>query len=180
MEAPGNGQVALTASVGSIVLIEVPGNITEKIKIKDVSAFAGDKKSSVLTAKPTDIGITIENQGNGFAKPFGRVEVKGMFGSKVVKTYELNNTNPRGVILPESTRLFKDTLDGAIKLPGRYTVTGNISHGRGGEILTISKNFWYLPTWFLITVLVLLAAIVLAAFVLYRRYISQSVTKRRR
>ncbi|MDQ2973341.1 MAG: hypothetical protein M3Q79_02580 [bacterium] len=175
---PGDGQVALTASVGSIVLIEVPGNITEKIRINSVKAFAGDKGGSFLTSTPDQVGIEIENLGNGFARPFGRVEVKGMF-NKMVKAYEVNNTNPRGVVLPESTRVFKDNVEG-IKWPGRYSVQANISHGRGGEILTVNQNFWYLPVWFLLIVLAVVGALVLAATVLYRRYISQSVTKRKR
>lgn len=176
--APGDGQVALTASVGSIVLIEVPGNITEKIRVNSVLAYSGQKSGTFMTSKPDAVGIEIENLGNGFARPFGRVEVKSMFG-KSIKTYELNNTNPRGVVLPESTRIFKDAVEG-ISMPGRYSVQANISHGRGGEILSINQSFWYLPVWFLLVALGLVAVLVLAAVMLYRRYISQSVTKRKR
>jgi hypothetical protein len=176
--APGDGQVALTASVGSIVLIEVPGNITEKIRVNKVGAYAGNVSRSIMTAKPAEVGIEIENLGNGFAKPFGRVEVKNMFG-KLVKAYELNNSNPRGVVLPESKRLFKDSVEG-VNLPGRYTISSNISYGRGGDIISATKTFWYLPFWFVAILLVVLFALIFSAWLLYRRYISQSVTKRKK
>lgn len=172
----GAGQVALTASVGSLVLIEVPGNITEKIQVQSVKAYLGDKSGSFFTEKPNQVGIRIKNLGNSFAKPFGQVQVKDMSG-KQVYAYEINNSTPRGNILPESERVFKDELKDISK-PGRYTITANVSFGRGGEILNYSSSFWYIPVWLLVVVVALLIALVGAAFYLFKRYNSRSVSKR--
>jgi hypothetical protein len=172
-----NAQLTLNASVAALVLVEVPGNITEKIEIKGVQAFLNDKGGSIFTKKPSQVGIEINNLGNGFSKPFGRVAVNGPWGSGEVHSYELNSTSPKGNVLPASSRLFKDELKG-VTWPGRYTIQANISHGRGGEILTASAAFWYLPTWFLIAVLLVLLLVVGSAYFLYKKYVTKSTRRR--
>lgn len=191
--ASGDGQVALVASVGSLILLEVPGDITEKIQINDISAYLNSSAGSLFTKKPDQIGVEIENLGNSFSQPFGKVNVKDWRGNEVF-LYELNDSQPRGNILPESTRLFlKDfvnveskTVNGQeeitetspVKWPGRYTITGNISHGSTGEIYTVSSTFWYIPLWMIIVVGVLVVLMVLGAVYLYRKYVTKSTRKK--
>ena len=197
----GDGQVALIASVGSLVLLEVPGEITEKIQINDVSAFIQNddetySSGSLFTKKPDAIGVEIENLGNSFSQPFGKVSVKDWRGNEVF-SYELNRVSsgaPRGNILPESTRLFIDelynvevkTVNGEevtdktspITWPGRYEVVGNISHGTSGEIFTVSTSFWYIPGWLIVLAIVLVVGLVVLAYYLYRKYVTKP-TKRK-
>lgn len=162
-------QVALNASVAALVLVEVPGDITEKIEITNVSAYIEDKKGVLFTKKPNKSGIEIKNLGNGFSKPFGRVSVNGPWGKGEVSSYELNNTSPRGNILPKSSRLFMDGISG-ISLPGRYTIQANISHGRGGEVLTTTTSFWYIPIWLVGILGVLLIGLIGLGLYLFRKY----------
>ncbi len=192
--AGDSGQVALIASVGSLVLLEVPGDITEKIEVKDISAYLGDSSGSLFTKKPDAIGTQIENQGNSFSQPFGKVSVKDWRGNEIF-LYELNDTQPRGNILPDSTRLFSDELfdvevktindkeeitkTSPIKWPGRYTITGNVSHGTSGEIFTVSTSFWYVPLWLIIVIAGLLVVLVGGALFLYKKYVTRT-TKRRK
>lgn len=189
----GDGQVALVASVGSLILLEVPGDITEKIEVNDISAYLEGSIGSLFTKKPDTIGIEIENLGNSFSQPFGKILVDDWRGNEVFQ-YELNDTVPKGNILPESTRLFQDeladieekTVNGEIEIdrkspitwPGRYTVTGNISHGTTGEIFTVSSTFWYIPVWLIISLVVLLLVLVGSAFYLYRKYVTKSTRRR--
>ena len=189
----GDGQVALVASVGSLVLLEVPGDIVEKIEIKDISAFIGEDAGSLFTKKPDNIGIEIENLGNGFSQPFGKVSVTDWRGNEIF-LYELNDSQPRSNILPESTRLFLDefnnieirTVNGEeeiersspITWPGRYTITGNISHGSSGEIFTVSSTFWYIPSWLIIVIVILLVVLIGGAFYLYRKYSTRSTRRK--
>jgi hypothetical protein len=174
--ADNTPQVSLNASVAALILIEVPGDITERIEISSVSAYLNDKKGVVFTKKPTQSGIEVNNLGNGFSKPFGRVSVKGPWGKGEVHAYELNDTAPRGNVLPKSKRLFLDELKG-VSLPGRYTIEANISHGRGGEVLTVTSTFWYLPAWLLIALALLVVVMVWLAFYLYRKYVTKSVKR---
>jgi len=173
-------QLALNASVAALLLVEVPGDLTEQIQIDSIGAYIGEDGGSLFTKVPEDIGVLITNLGNGFSKPFGTVTLSGPWGSGEVFSYELNNVNPRGNVLPGASRLFRDAIeDGSISLPGRYSISANISHGRGGEVLSVSSSFWYLPAWFLIAVVVVLGLVVGLAYYLYRKYVTKS-TKRRK
>ncbi len=173
----GAGQVALTASVGSLVLIEVPGNITEKIQLLSVKAYLNSKSGTIFTKKPTQVGAKLKNLGNSFAKPFGQVQIQNMSG-KQVHSYELNNSTPRGNILPGAERIFRDELKG-VTTPGRYKIVANISYGSGGEVLNYSSTFWYLPVWLLIIIAVVVLGLVGSAVYLFKRYNSRSISRRK-
>lgn len=162
------GNVALTASVGTLVLIEVPGNITEQIQINSMKVSQNGKTGTFFMKAPDQNAIEIKNNGNGFSKPFGRVSVSGGFGGGEVYSYELNNTDPKANILPASTRVFKDAIHN-VSRPGRYTVLANISYGRGGEVISQSISFWYIPLWLLIVIVAVIVLIVLGAVVLYKK-----------
>jgi hypothetical protein len=164
-ESGGAGNVALTASVGSIVLVRVPGNLTEKINLVQLSAAQEGKTKSFVTSGDVSVATRLKNVGNIHVQPFGKVQVKNMFG-KVVSEFELNGTDPRANILPDSIRRFNNDL----KKPkpfwfGRYTIIANIGYSQGsGDLITAKAGFWYLPTWFLILLLIIVMAIVGAVF----------------
>jgi hypothetical protein len=174
------GQVALTASVGTLVLIEVPGDITEQIQILSIRALREGKAGSFFFNQPNEAAVRIKNTGNSFSKPFGRVSVT-QSGGKEVYSYELNDTDPKSNILPNSNRTFKDKLEN-IKTPGRYSITANISHGKGGEVLTQRVSFWYVPVWLAAVLGAVLLAVLVGAYGLYRtrfRGRSRGAKKRR-
>lgn len=191
-QGEGN-QVSLTANVLSLVLIEVPGDIEQKVAVNFAKAFIDENSGSVFTRKPNFVGVEIDNQGNSFVKPFGRVVVKDMRGNEVFD-YELNNSNPRSNVLPESTRVFKDrlmniekkTVNGEesqdeispITMPGRYSIEANVSYGNGGEVLTVTSTFWYLPPWFLIALVIVIALLVGVVYYFYRKYATKSVKRK--
>ncbi len=189
-----NGQISLTASVASLVLVEVPGDIRQDVQIDYVSASVGDNEGTIFTSKPDFSVVSVTNNGDSFIKPFGTVKLSNFSGDTLL-SYELNDLQPRGNVLPESTRLFKDqilvtekrTLNGEeteeqfnpIKWPGRYTLTADVSYGSGGEVFTVSSTFWYVPSWLIIVLIVLLLGLIGLGFFLYNKYTTRS-TKRRR
>lgn len=173
-EIPGEGKVALTASVGTLILIQVPGNITEQIQVRNIRAFKDDSAKSFFLSPPNKVKTEIKNTGNSFAKPFGRLSVTK--GSKEVYSFELNNIDPKSNILPGSVRTFTDDLKN-VKSPGRYTITGNISHGRGGEVITYKSSFWYVPVWLIILIVALVVVTAAGGYWLYRKKFGR---KRRR
>jgi hypothetical protein len=192
-EGGGGGQVSLTASVASLVLIEIPGDIEEIVRVDYVQAFLGKSRGSLFTKKPDFIGASITNDGNSFVKPFGKIRVKDFRGNEVF-SYELNDLTPRGNVLPESTRVFKDrlvniekkTVNGEeeqteispITLPGRYTISADISYGSGGEIFTVNSTFWYIPAWLIIALTAVIISLFAGGVYIYRKYVTKS-TKRR-
>jgi hypothetical protein len=166
--APKPGEVALSASVGAIVLITVPGNVREQVQLSGLHIYRGGYDGTLFVRKPTHIGVEIRNLGNGFARPYGTVEVKNMSG-KAVYSYQLNSANPRANVLPSSTRIFKDQIKN-VSSPGRYTVTASVSYGSGSQVLALKQTFWYIPLWLVILIVVILLLLVLLAFGAYRRY----------
>jgi hypothetical protein len=168
LNTPGPGQVALTASVGSIVLITVPGNLREQVQVNGLKVYRGARSGTFFIKSPTSIGITISNFGNGFVKPFGTVEVHDVF-NKTIATYQFNNPKQPGNVLPNSQRTFQNNIKGVNKI-GRYTVLASVSYGNGSQVLTLKKNFWYVPLWLVVILLAILAALIFLAVRSYRRY----------
>lgn len=166
--APGAGQVALTASVGTIVLVTIPGNIHEQVQVKGLHVYRGAREGSFFVKPPNRVGITIANFGNGFERPFGTVEVHDVF-NKVVTTYQFNNPKEPGNILPGSSRTFTQNVKGVSKI-GHYTVLASVSYGNGSQVLTVKKDFWYIPIWFVIIVLLILAGLLWLAYRSWHRY----------
>ena len=168
VNAPAPGQVALTASVGSIVLITVPGNLRTLVKLNALHIYHGTQDGRFFLTRPDHIGVEIQNLGNGFARPFGTVEVQNIF-HKDVATYQFNNPKQLGNVLPNSTRIFNNAVSG-ISQPGRYTVTANVAYTSGGNVLTIKKTFWYIPAWMAIIIAAILLILILLTIRLYFRY----------
>jgi len=166
---PANGgEVSLTASVGTIVLVTVPGKLREQVQLTAVHVYRGARDSSIFVTSPDKIGVEIRNLGNGFAKPFGTVEVQNTFG-KVVGTYQFNNPQQLGNVLPNSTRIFTSPFT-KINRIGRYKITANVSYGNGSQVLSTSKTIYYIPGWLAITLGVVLLLAVLLAAKAYRRH----------
>ena len=188
--ASQNTQVSLTASVASLLFTEVAGEIEEQIQIDNIKVcrFGADKldapintsglgsttstksrcesSSGLFFSKPNVASLNVNNKGNGFARPFGKVTVSR--GGNEVFSYDLNNTEPRGTILPGTSRVFSDRIQGVDKF-GRYTVNAAISYGQGGEIINKTATFWYIPTWVLLTGLGLLVLALATVGMLYKK-----------
>ncbi len=166
--APKPGEVALSASVGTIVLITVPGNVRDQVQLGGLHVYRGGYDGTIFFRKPSQIGVEVRNLGNGFVKPFGVVEVKDMRG-KVVYSYQINSITPKANVLPSSNRIFKDALKN-ITSPGRYTVSASVSYGSSSQILTVKKSFWYIPLWLAIVLLAIFVVLLLLLFTAFRRY----------
>lgn len=158
--ADQKSNVGLTASVGTIVLVTVPGNLKQQLKLTQLSAASPDGKASSFMFKGDVSVLTrLENTGDIHVKPYGKVIVKDLFG-KEVASYEFNNTEPRANILPGSTRKFVDKLPKR-KWLGRYTIESSLAYSQGGGDLVLGKaNFWYLPLWSVVALVVLVLLVV--------------------
>ncbi len=147
--APESGQggdnVSLTASVGSIFLVRVPGEITEKLSVESfgVSKEGDGNLASLFSSGPVTVEARFRNMGNIHVQPFGKMVVKNMSG-KVVEEIEINDTQPRGSVLPASVRKFSAPIkvDGVF---GRYTVEANFGYGGSGDMISASKTFYVIP-----------------------------------
>lgn len=177
-----DAKVSLSASVGTIFLINVPGNLTEKLSLADF-AVTNNGKSGFLFINASDgvaTLIKLQNTGNIHLKPFGKVQVTK--SGKVVEEFEFNDQQSgSGNVLPGQTRAFEHKLKNNNWF-GKYTVSANLSYGDGGDLITVNKTFWVIPTWLAVLSVITLVALVFGSIYFFARKSGKSkstVHKRR-
>ncbi|MDB5182212.1 MAG: hypothetical protein JWP13_975 [Candidatus Saccharibacteria bacterium] len=177
--APGSGEtdknVSLTASVGTIFLIRVPGDIKEQLQVESFAIKGGNNTGSLFNSGPVNVVIRFKNSGNIHLQPFGKVTVKN-FSGKVIDEFEINNTQPRGSVLPGSIRKFDYPVKEK-KLFGRYTAEGSFGYGSNGELILAKKTFYVIPFKMIAAVIFVLAFLIFGLPRLIRAY-NRSVIRR--
>lgn len=164
----GPANVSLTASVGTLFLITVPGNLTEKLSLASFQASHNGVTGTLFNSGPVSIVTRLRNEGNIHVQPFGKIIIKNTFG-KIVYSTELNNTDPRGNILPNTIRKFTNPLN--IKhMFGRYTAEGNFAYGSNGDIVSAKAVFYVIPYDFVIIIILILLFVIFALPRLIRTY----------
>jgi hypothetical protein len=163
-----NQTVSLAGSVGSLVLLKVPGNISEKLSIASFDARINDRPSSFFTTnKDIDAVVRFQNQGNIQEEPFGKILLKNRSG-KILGQYEVNNVNPPGNVLPDSIRKFPVSLQNKVGKFGQYKLEGNFGYGSSGQLLSASTTFYVIPVSVIIGFVILVLLIVFIVLVLPR------------
>ena len=160
-----NKNVTLSASVGSLVLVTVPGNINEQVSVasldarKEVGANKIDSPRVIFTDNKSINGvIRFQNGGDVQEQPFGKLVLKNWRG-KVLASYEINNETPRGNVLPNSIRKFKIPLN-KLGTFGKYTMVGNFGYGSSGQLVTASSSFYIIPAYLIVLLLLIIAFVV--------------------
>jgi len=176
--------VTLSASVGSLVLVRVPGDIQEQVSLASLDVRKDDTAKSFFTSgKDLKAVARFENTGDVQEQPFGKIALKK--GSKILATYEINNTQPRGNVLPDSIRRFTADLSNVGSF-GKYTIEGNFGYGTKGTLLSGSKTFYVVPISVIVTIVVAIILVLLLIFVVpkmvrsYNRKIVQKATSSKR
>lgn len=166
------GQVNLSPNAASLILLTVPGPVTEKLDLTDFTVQQNAKAGNFFNS-PKDIStlIRFENKGNIQEGPFGNISVKN--GKKVVYSTDFNTTEPRDQILPDGARRWTVPLKDLGDF-GHYTVTATLTYGQKNQTVEVVKTFWIIPQYFIYiaigAVLLVVALIVfLVLFVLKRR-----------
>jgi hypothetical protein len=171
--APGNGgspdkNVSLTASVGSIFLITVPGNITEQLKVESFDIIHNGSVGALFNSGPVTVQTRFRNSGNIHVAPFGKIIIKN-FKGQVVYEKEINDTQPRGSVLPGSIRKFTNEVP-VKKMFGRYTAEGSFGYGTTGSLILAKKTFYVIPFKLIAAVLLVLAFLIFGLPRLIRAY----------
>lgn len=159
--------VSLSASVGTLVLINVSGKVVQNAVISDFYVTKNAKKGSFFQAGPITFVERLQNRGNSHFKPTGTVRVTNTFGKE---TGVVSINAKGGNVLPASTRRFEQ--DFAKKhLFGRYTAQANIQYA--GQNLTQSITFWVIP----LKATAMVLGLIILAVVILRVYVKQAVKK---
>lgn len=177
--------VSLSASVGSLVLLQVNGDLQEQLSVASFTTEQGGKASSIFETTPIDFVVRIKNEGNIHGAPVGQVTVKDMFGN-VIGTPNINLEQRD--ILPDTIRKFSETLDRRIIgdrfLIGLYTADLKLTYGNdGNKTIKQSLSFWVIP--YTLIGLILIALIVMffvirSSLKRYKRRIIRQTQRRSR
>lgn len=183
-----NKNVTLSASVGSLVLVTVPGNINEQVSVasldvrKTVAANKIDSPRTIFTnPKSLNAVIRFQNGGDVQEQPFGKLQLKNWRG-KILASYEVNAGTPRGNVLPDSIRKFNTPLT-KVGTFGKYRLEGNFGYGNTGQLITASTTFYIVPIALILAIITLVVLALFAIFGLPRlikRYNKRVVAKSRR
>ena len=133
--------VSLSASVGTLVLATVSGDVRERAAVAEVFSARDGKKRSLFEYGPVDIVTRVRNSGNVHVKPSGTVRVSNMFGGETA-SFKLNEAG--GNVLPSSVRKFQSKLDKKL-LFGRYSISADVVYGGEQKIITGAGSFWAIP-----------------------------------
>jgi hypothetical protein len=170
--------ISLAASVGSLILLRVPGDIKDDLRLASLDVRKGDSVKILFTnGKKIKAAVRFENKGDVQEAPFGKIVLKQ--GDKILQTTEINNTDPRGNVLPDSIRKFEIDLT-KVGSFGKYNVQGNFGYGTTGQLLSGQTTFYVVPVPIIILAV---AAVLLILFLIFglpkmvRRY-NQNVIRR--
>jgi hypothetical protein len=160
----GSNDVSLAASIGSLVLLQVSGDIRQEAAVEDFyTAGVNFDKQSFFESTPLQFVTRIRNDGNIHVKPTGTVTVTDSFGNDISSLRINGDPNdekqqPRS-ILPQSVRRFDTALQDK-QLFGRYEATLDLTYA-DGKTLQQTTHFWVIPYR------LILAGIAIAALVVF-------------
>jgi hypothetical protein len=144
----GNGKVKLISRVGTLILINIPGNNRESGGITD---FSSDKR--YYRQGPVEFNTTFQNTGNVYEKVRGEVAVKNILGTEIAHIALKDWT-----VLSDSSRNQSATWDRKWLL-GRYTAKLTTFYGLGGNLKDSRTIVFYAFPWH-VALLILLILIV--------------------
>ena len=136
----GNGTIGVSARIGTLILVTVPGNVIKTGVLESFSVGTVNEKNEVISktffeTKPINFGFRISNTGNVHFKPTGKIIIKDMFG-KIVQ--EIPPSDMR--VFPGIGRNFVVQSD--IEPWGRYEAIIQLQDGDGHSMKEMTVVFW--------------------------------------
>lgn len=166
----GSGSnVSLNASVGTIFLVTVPGELNESLEITEFTAAKDGSNGRFFIGGGDKLQVVtrLTNNGNIHVKPFGRIQVTDSKGN-IVEQFEFNDREPKANVLPDSTRKFVNDLEYS-DFFGKYTITANLGYGNDGNLLTSTNTFWVVPLWLVIVAVAVAIAIIVVIIIVVKK-----------
>ena len=137
------GQVNMSPSVASIILLRVNGQVSEKLELTDFQVLQDSKATNyLLSDQSVSMLVRFKNNSKVQLAPFGSISVQK--GDKVVYNANFNNSEQKDMVLPASARRWEVPLkdiDGF----GKYTVSATFTYGSANQTLEATQVFWVIP-----------------------------------
>lgn len=173
--------VALSASIGSLVLLQVSGAVDEKMSLVEFFSGIGDgSKTGFFESGPVTFSQRIQNEGNVHVKPTGTIEIFNSIGQKI-ETLRVNGdpndeANPAKSVLPNSIRRFDQTWNKGWGF-GRYTAQMKLTYGQDNKEIAQTITFWIIPYKLLIGIVVVGTGLFFGLRYGVRRYNQHIISK---
>jgi len=148
-QSAGTG-VGMSVRVGSLIYINVAGNVIEKISIQNFKA------PKIAFSFPVKFRYSILNEGNTYVRPVGDVEIKNLFG-RLVANLKVNSKELQ--ILPGKSKDFEDVWENTFAF-GPYQAVYRIQYGQNKEL---NFNYWF----FVLPIKIFVLTIVVLAFAIF-------------
>lgn len=155
----GSKSVNINASVASLILMTVPGDLVEKLALTNFDVQQnGGVATNFRTPDNLEVLVRFRNAGNVQSAPFGQINV--VKGNKILYKANFNNNDPKDTVLPDSARRWTVPIKKLGKF-GKYTIVGNFTYGTKNQSIEIKKTIWIVPTLYIMIALGALALLVL-------------------
>ena len=155
------GTVAVGQRIGSLVLLQVAGEVIEDLRVTSFTAPA-------LAAKgPITLNLVNRNAGTIHLRPVGVITIKDTFGSEVVKL-DLKLQN----VLPGSERAFSVVWDTGWTI-GRFTAEYVGIYGSNNASVTRSMTFIVFP-WPIVAPIVFVFLLFVIVILMARRRLART------
>ncbi len=139
-----NQTVTLAGSVGTLILLTVPGDIKQQLSIAGFDVETNGSASTYFTSnKNINVVVRFQNEGNIQVAPFGKILLKNRSG-KIINIFNVNAVTPPGNVLPNSIRKYTIHLS-KVGSFGIYSLEGNFGYGTTGQPISASTTFYVIP-----------------------------------
>ena len=169
-EEQKGGQVGVTSKLGSLIFVNVSGEIDENARIAE---FGFKEKKLWYNYRPVDFFLRFENNGNTNLRPAGNLFIKNWYGRQVAS---VKVNDPVGSTLPKSTRKYEFGWSSGQKSDkkgfvaevlkewhgfafGKYKATLFLNYGSKNQILSQERVFYVWPWRLMLIALVLLLVV---------------------
>lgn len=167
---PGDGgQVNMSISVASLILLTVNGDAPEKMTITDFSVSQNDRPGSLFfETEGVELNMRFQNSGKVHLSPFGKISI--IKGDEVIYDWNFNDKEQPDNVLPGSARRWSLPLEG-IESFGQYTIKATLTYGSQNKTIEMTRTFWVVPLPIAIAIAGALLLIIggLVGAVIYRR-----------
>ncbi len=178
--------VALSASIGTLVLLRVNGAVKDKVDLTQFSSnnpLVGARATNTTVAPRSffetgPIGFTVRVHDTGTVHEVvkGSITITDSFDHKVA-VLPVNASS--GNVLPDSIRRFDETYSQK-GLFGHYTAALNLTYLHGTKQLTSKISFWVIPWKFILAVLFALIILVYLIKIGLKKYNAHIIASARK
>jgi hypothetical protein len=160
---------AVGYEVANIISLRVDGDVVVNAQIRAFST------SNFIHSTPkVEFNARVENKGTVLIKPFGPIEIRNMFGTKVAS---LTLNESKAGIFPLTERPFTVVWENESGGFGRYEAVVSMLYGEQDRQSTISSttSFWILPLKIILPALGALAFILAVTYISIKLYIRRTM-----